>query len=34
MSHRIGKTIVRSKGEALPIETWADKEGLLAEQKP
>ena len=34
MSHRRGRVIFRSKAEALPLETWADEEGLLMEPKP
>ena len=34
ISHRNGRAIFRSEGAALPIETWADKEGLRVEQKP
>ena len=34
MSHRKRQVIFRSKSGELPPETWADKEGLMATQKP
>ena len=34
MSHRKGRVIFRGKGEPIPLEKWAGKEGLLMEQKP
>ena len=33
MTSRVGRVIFRSKAEELALETWAGKEGLLAEQK-